>query len=72
MAVQNIAFNVEDMINDDSAQLIKSSLKIFNGVIEVIVDINTRRVVVEYDEERLSAGIIREKIEDAGFKVKYT
>jgi len=70
MAVQNIAFNVEDMINDDSAQLIKSSLKIFNGVIEVIVDINTRRVVVEYDEERLSAGIIREKIEDAGFKVK--
>lgn len=41
-----------------------------NGVIEVIVDINTRRVVVEYDEERLSAEVIRGTIEDAGFEVK--
>jgi len=70
MAEQNISFNVEEMISEDSAQLIKNSLTILNGVIEVIADINTRRVVVEYDEERLSAGIIREKIEDAGFKVK--
>ncbi|NLX63635.1 MAG: heavy-metal-associated domain-containing protein [Clostridiaceae bacterium] len=70
MAEQNIAFNIEGMISEDSAQLIKNYLSILNGVIEVIVDINTRRVVVEYDEERLSAGIIREKIEDAGFKVK--
>jgi len=70
MAEQNISFNVEEMISEDSAQLIKNSLTILNGVIEVIADINARRVVVEYDEERLSAGIIREKIEDAGFKVK--
>ena len=70
MAEQNISFNVEEMISEDSAQLIKNSITILNGVIEVIADINARRVVVEYDEERLSAGIIREKIEDAGFKVK--
>jgi len=70
MAEQNTAFYVEGMINEDSAQLIKNSLTILNGVIDVIADINTRRVVVEYDDERLNAGIIREMIEDAGFKVK--
>jgi len=70
MAEQNVAFNIDGIINEDSARIIKESLTILNGIVEVIVDINTRRVVVEYDEERLSAAIIREKIEDAGFKVK--
>lgn len=70
MAEQNIAFNVEGMTSEGSVEFIKSSLNMLNGVIEVIVDINTRRVVVEYDEERLSAEVIRGTIEDAGFEVK--
>ncbi|NLO98947.1 MAG: heavy-metal-associated domain-containing protein [Clostridiaceae bacterium] len=70
MAEQNIAFNVEGMTSEGSVELIKNSLNMLNGVIEVIVDINTRRVVVEYDEERLSAEVIRGTIEDAGFEVK--
>lgn len=70
MAEQNIAFNVEGMTSEGSVELIKNSLNMLNGVIEVIVDINTRRVVVEYDEERLSAEVISGTIEDAGFEVK--
>ena len=70
MAEQNIAFNVEGMTSEGSVEFIKNSLNMLNGVIEVIVDINTRRVVVEYDEERLSAEVIRGTIEDAGFEVK--
>ncbi len=70
MAEQNIAFNVEEMTSEDSAESIKNSLTMLNGVIEVIVDINTRRVVVEYDEERLSAEVIKGTIEDTGFEVK--
>ena len=70
MAEQNIAFNVEGMTSEDSAESIKNSLTMLNGVIEVIVDIDTRRGVVEYDEERLSAAIIKGTIEDAGFEVK--
>ena len=62
MAEQNIAFNVEGMTSEGSVELIKNSLNMLNGVIEVIVDINTRRVVVEYDEERLSAEVIRERL----------
>lgn len=70
MAEQNIAFNVEGMTSEDSAESINNSLTMLNGVIEVIVDINARRVAVEYDEERLSAEIIKGTIEDAGFEVK--
>ncbi len=70
MAEQNIAFNVEGMTSEDSAESIKNSLTMLNGVIEVIVDIDTRRVVVEYDEERLSDETIKGTIEDAGFEVK--
>lgn len=70
MAEQNIAFNVEGITGDDSAESLKNSLTILNGIAEVIVDINAKRVAVEYDEERLSAEIIKGTIEDAGFEVK--
>lgn len=70
MADQNIAFNVEGMISEDAAESINNSLTMLNGVVDVIIDINAKRVVVEYDEERLSADIIKGTIEDAGFEVK--
>lgn len=70
MAVQNIAFNVDGMSCDDSVNTIKNSLTVLNGVYEVIVDLNAKRVAVEYDEERLNAEIIKGTIEDIGFKVK--
>jgi copper chaperone CopZ len=41
-----------------------------NGVVEVIIDINAKRVAVEYDEERLSDETIKGTIDDAGFEVK--
>ncbi|MGI6621744.1 MAG: heavy-metal-associated domain-containing protein [Clostridiaceae bacterium] len=70
MAVQNIAFNVEGMTTDESAGIIKNSLSVLNGVLEVIVDLNARRVAVEYDDERLNDEIIKETIEDADFSIK--
>ncbi|NLE25055.1 MAG: heavy-metal-associated domain-containing protein [Clostridiaceae bacterium] len=70
MADQNIAFNVEGMISEDAAESINNSLTMLNGVVDVIIDINAKRVVVEFDEERLSAEIIKGTIEDAGFEVK--
>lgn len=70
MAVQNIAFNVEGMTTDESAGIIKNSLSVLNGVLEVIVDLNARRIAVEYDDERLNDEIIKETIEDADFSIK--
>jgi len=70
MADQNIAFTVEGITSEDDAESINNSLNMLNGVVGVIVDINAKRVVVEFDEERLSAEIIKGTIEDAGFEVK--
>ncbi|HHY64115.1 MAG TPA: heavy-metal-associated domain-containing protein [Clostridiaceae bacterium] len=70
MSVQNKTFNVEGISSAEAAELVKSSLMVLNGVFDVIVDINARRVAVEYDDERLSYEIIRETIEDKGFKIK--
>ena len=70
MSEQNIAFNVEGIISNDSAESLKNSLNMLNGVIEVIIDIKAKRVAVEYDEERLSDETIKGTIEDAGFEVK--
>lgn len=70
MAEQNIAFNVDGMTNDSSVEIIKSAVSMLNGVLDVIVDIDAKRVAVEFDEERLSEDILKGTIEDAGFSVK--
>lgn len=70
MSEQNIAFNVEGITSNESAESLKNSLNMLNGVIEVIIDIKAKRVAVEYDEERLSDETIKGTIEDAGFEVK--
>ena len=70
MSEQNIAFNVEGITSNESAESLKNSLNMLNGVVEVIIDINAKRVAVEYDEERLSYETIKGTIEDAGFEVK--
>ncbi|NLU51998.1 MAG: heavy-metal-associated domain-containing protein [Clostridiaceae bacterium] len=70
MSGQNIAFNVEGMSCEHCVNAIKAALTKLNGVYDVIVDLNSKRVAVEYDEERVSADILRETIEDAGYKVR--
>lgn len=70
MSEQNIAFNVEGITSNESAESLKNSLNMLNGVIEVIIDIKAKRVAVEYDEERLSDETIKGTIDDAGFEVK--
>lgn len=70
MMEQNIAFNVEGMTCEQSVKTIKDAVIMLNGALEVIVDIDIKRVAVEYDEERLSKEIIKGTIEDAGFIIK--
>ena len=70
MSEQNIAFNVEGMSCENCARSIKNALMQLNGVYNVIVDIETKRVAIEYDDERLNDEIIRETIEDRGFKIR--
>ena len=70
MKNQHIVFNVEDMTRENCKQIIKSALTQLNGVYEVIVDLGTKHVAVEYDEERLDVGTLKGTIEDVGYKVR--
>jgi copper chaperone len=67
---KHISLYIGDMTLGNCIQDIKSALKKLNGIYDVIVDISTRHVAVEYDEERLDIGTIKGTIEDVGFKVK--
>ncbi len=70
MLENNIAYNVEGIIDENTSSIIKDAVEQLNGVIEVAVYTETKRVTIEYDEERLSEDIIKGTIEDAGFTVK--
>lgn len=70
MTNQHIAFNVEGMACDHCAQTIKAALTQLNGVYDVIVDVQSKRVAVEFDQERMDTETLKGTIEDAGYKVK--
>ncbi len=70
MANQHIAFNVDGMSCEHCVQTIKAAVVQLNGVYNVIVDLSTKRVAVEYDEERLDVDTLRGTIEDTGYKVR--
>ncbi|NLM73392.1 MAG: heavy-metal-associated domain-containing protein [Clostridiaceae bacterium] len=70
MSEQNIAFNVEDMSCQHCIDRIKNALTKLNGVYSVIVDLDSKRVVIEYDDERIHADILRGTIEDIGYTVR--
>ena len=70
MQSEHIAFNVEEMSCEHCINTIKEKVSRLNGVYEVLVDLEAKRVVVEYDAERLDAETIKDTIEDAGYKVR--
>jgi len=70
MENQHVSFTVEDMSCEHCVKTIKERVSRLNGVYDVLVDLGTKRVVVEYDAERLDPDTIRDTIEDAGYTVK--
>ncbi len=69
MADSQIIITVEEMTVDCETK-IKQSLERINGVDRVIVNTDTRKVFIEFDDEKINDRLIRETIEDEGFKVK--
>jgi copper chaperone len=70
MLSEHVAFNVEDMTCEKCASTIQGALSKLNGIMNIIVDLDMKRVAVEYDVERLNFETLRGTIEDAGYKVK--
>lgn len=70
MSKDNIIFTVSGMSCSHCENAIKKAVGELNGVDNVIVDIPSKKVSVEYDEAKVSIETIRLTIEDKGYDVK--
>lgn len=69
MASANISITVEGL-TADNCQAIKQAFEIINGVENIIVNIDNKKIVIEYDDEKIDEQLIRETIEDEGYTIK--
>lgn len=70
MAIQYIAFKVHGMTCDHCAGSISKAVGLLNGVVNVKVDLPTRKVMVEFDPELVSEDIIKDTVADQGYEVR--
>ncbi len=70
MGKENVIFTVPDMSCSHCESTIKNAVGKLNGVENVFVDLNNKKVSVEYDEAKVSVDTIKVTIEDQGYDVK--
>ncbi len=70
MSTETKAINVEGMSCSHCENTVKKAVGALNGVDSVIVDLETKKVIVEYDPDKVELDIIRGTIEDQGYDVK--
>lgn len=68
--MKHIAVSVEGMSCSNCEEKIKEALLRLNGVQSVVVDLNLKKVSVEYDDEKVFLDVIKGTIEDQGYDVK--
>ena len=68
--IDNIIFTVPDMSCSHCENSIKKAVGTLNGVENVIVDLASKKVSVEFEPTKVSAETIRNSIEDQGYEVK--
>lgn len=69
MAREISSLTVEGMSCSHCENSIKKAVGALNGVDSVYVDLKTKKVSVEYDPEKVTAGTIIDTIEDQGYDV---
>jgi copper chaperone len=70
MAKENLNFNVEGMTCMHCVGSVKKAVSALNGVDKVEVNLENKKVNVEFDPERVSFETIKNTIEDQGYDVK--
>lgn len=70
MALETANLTVEGMSCGHCVGSIKNSVGALNGVKQVNVDLMSKKVVVEYDPQRINTQTIKNTIEDQGYEVK--
>lgn len=68
--MDHIALLVDGMSCSHCENAVKKAVGALNGVENVIVDLSAKKVIVEFDAEKVSAEIITGTIEDQGYNVR--
>lgn len=69
MADAQIIITVDEMTSDCESK-IKHALERINGVERVIVNLENKKISIEFDDEKINEQLIKETIEDEGYIVK--
>lgn len=64
-----LILTVNDM-TENCAKAIRNALLRINGVENVIINVESNKICIEFDDEKISEQLIRETIEDEGYDVK--
>jgi len=70
MSDNHVTLNVEGMTCNHCVASITKALMQLNGVENVIVNLEMKRVAIEFDAERMNVEILKGTVEDAGYKVR--
>jgi len=65
-----VSLKVEGMSCSHCENSIKKMFETMNGVNFINIDLNTKKVLVDFDCEKISSQMIKDKIEDLGYSVK--
>lgn len=68
MANREAILRVEGMSCNHCVNAIRNEVGKLNGVITVEVDLDSKKVLVEFDDERISEDTIKDVIDDQGYK----
>lgn len=71
MSKETKALNVEGMSCGHCENAVKKSVEALVGVESVTVDLKGKKVMVEYDSDKVTIDAIKSAIEDQGYDVKH-
>lgn len=70
MSLESSSIPVGGMFCDQCVQSIKNAVGSLNGISELNINLEHKRVYVEFDPEKIELDTIKGKIEDQGFEIK--
>lgn len=69
MSNKNITFTVHGMTCSHCESTIKNAVNSVNGVVDVSVHLDTKKVAVEFEDEKVDEQTIKDTVADQGYEV---
>ena len=68
--MEKVTLNVEGMSCGHCVKAVEGSVGALNGVSTVKVDLENKKVDVEFNQDEVTLNVIKETIDDQGYEVK--